>query len=277
MVVDIPSLRNEFDGPHHLITTSDNQILFLRKWESGKHETKNTAILLFHGITAYSGPYGLITKPLTELGFTIYGLDLRGHGLSDGNRGDYPSKERLLKDLSETIQFVKQFHSSVVIMGHSLGVFSSSIALINCLENIDGVVLLSAARTTRPSAYPPMSTAQKLKIFLNSVFRPSKPVIHYYRDGMVGLDDPLFNFHYTYRFMKITSSRDFILPDLQSMPVFVGIGDQDELFSVENCRSLYDEIQSSNKTFHVAIDGKHSEFPRGSMDPLGPWLDENFD
>ena len=277
MTLDIPSLRNDFEGPHHLITTSDNQILFLRKWEAEKAEAKDTGILLLHGITAYSGPYGLITKPLTELGFNIYGLDLRGHGLSDGNRGDYPSKERFIKDLCESIQFVKQMHPKVVLLGHSLGVLSSSIAINNCLENIDGVVLLSGARTTRPDAYPPMSTGQKLKIVFSSIFRPSKPVFHYYRDGMIGLDNPLFTFHYTYRFMKIALIRDFTYPNLGSMPVFVGVGDSDELFSVEDCQALYDEVPSTNKMFHVVVGGKHSDFPPGSWAPLGNWLDEQFD
>ncbi|MFW9926591.1 MAG: alpha/beta fold hydrolase [Candidatus Thorarchaeota archaeon] len=277
MTLDIQKLRGEFDGPHHLLTTSDSQTLFVRKWISKNSDTKDTGILLLHGITAYSGPYGLITSPLTQLGFNVYGLDLRGHGLSDGNRGDYPSKDRFIKDLCEAIHFVKQIHPKVVLLGHSLGVLSSGIALGNCLESIDGAVLLSGARTTRPDIYPSMSTLQKLKILFSSIFRPSKPVIRYYRKGMVGLDDPLFNFNYTYRFMKVVQGRDFIIPDLDDMPVFVGIGDGDELFSVDACQSFFDEIQSTNKMFHVAVGGKHSEFPPGSLDPLGPWLDEQFD
>jgi len=277
MTLNIPSLRKEFEGPHHLLTTSDNQILFLRKWEPGMEEIKDTAILLFHGITAYSGPYGLITKPLTELGFSVYGLDLRGHGLSDGNRGDSPSMNRFVKDLCESIQFVKQLHSKVVLLGHSLGVLSSLIALNNCLENIDGAALLSGARITKSNLYAEMSLTQKLNILLNSIFRPSKPVIRYYREGMIGLDNPLFNFSYTYRFMKIVSLRDFTFPELGEMPVFVGIGDNDELFSVEDCRALFDEVPSTNKMFHIAVGAKHSEFPPGSWDPLGRWLDEQFD
>jgi alpha-beta hydrolase superfamily lysophospholipase len=277
MMLDIPTLRSEFEGPHHLITTSDNQILFLRHWESARAEAKSTAILLFHGITAYSGPYELMTKPLTELGFNVYGLDLRGHGLSDGNRGDYPSQDRLVKDLCEAIHFVKHRHEKVVLLGHSLGVLTSWTALHNCGENIDGSVLLSGARTTRPNAYPSMSLTQKLKIVFSSIFRPGKPVIHYYREGMVGTDDPLFNFHYTYRFMKVVMNRDITFSELGDMPVFVGIGDNDELFSVEACRALFDEVPSTNKKFHVFEGGKHAEFPPGSMEPLGVWLSDHFD
>ncbi|MFX1485177.1 MAG: alpha/beta hydrolase [Promethearchaeota archaeon] len=277
MNLDIPKRRREFDDPHLLLTTSDNETLFIRKWVSKKDDAKNTGILLLHGITAYSGPYSLIAGPIIELGYNVYGLDLRGHGLSDGNRGDYPSKERYIKDLCEAIHFIKQIHPKVVLLGHSLGVLSSVFVLGNCLENIDGVVLLSGARTTRPDVYPSISTLQKLKILLNSIFRPSKPVIQYYREGMVGLDDPLFNFNYTFRFMKIAQTRDFVFPDLGSMPVFVGIGDSDQLFSVEACQSFFDEIPSTNKKFHVAAGGTHTEFPPGSLNPLPIWLDEQFD
>ena len=277
MKVDIPTHRKEFDGPHHLITTSDNQILFLRTWQAAGEVTKKSAILLLHGITAYSGPYGMIAKPLTELGFTIYGLDLRGHGLSDGNRGDNPGIDRFSKDLCEAIEFVRNLHPKVVLLGHSLGVLSSMIAISNCLDGIDGAVLLSGARTTRPSAYPSISTSDKLKILINSILRPSKPVVHYYRDGMVGLDDPLFNFYYTYRFMKIVRLRDFTFPDLGNMPVFVGVGDNDELFSIEACQALHNEIPSQNKMFHVVKDGRHTEFPAGGWEPLGKWLDKQFD
>ena len=276
MTVDIIALRNKFETAHHLLTTSDNQTLFLRIWEPQGETRKDSAILLLHGITAYSGPYGMIAEPLAEKGFTVYGLDLRGHGLSDGNRGDNPSMERFVKDLCETIAFVKQHHTKVVLLGHSLGVLSSLIALNNCLENIDGAALLSGARTTRPHALPEMSIIQKLKILVSSLVNPSKPVIKYYREGMIGLDDPLFNFNYTLRFMKIVRLRDFEFPEVENLPVFVGIGDSDELFSVEDCQALYDEIPSTDKIFHVVKDGTHTEFPPGGWDSLADWLDGHF-
>jgi len=276
MTVDIIALRNKFEGPHQLLTTSDNQTLFMRIWEPQGATLKDSAILLLHGITAHSGPYGMITEPLAEKGFTIYGLDLRGHGLSDGKRGDSPNMGRFIDDLCEALAFVKERHAKVVLLGHSLGVLSSLIALNNCLENIDGAALLSGARTTRPNAYPKLSGSQKLKILLSSFFRPSKPVISYYREGMVGLDDPLFNFAYTLRFMKIVNSMDFEFPDVEKLPVFVGIGDSDELFAVEDCRTLYDEIPSEDKMFHIIEGGKHAEFPPDSWDPLAGWLDEHF-
>ena len=277
MTVDIIALRNKFETPHHLLTTSDNKTLFMRMWEPQGETSKDSAILLLHGITAYSGPYGMIAEPLAEKGFSVYGLDLRGHGLSDGNRGDSPSMERFIDDLCETLAFIKQHHTKIVIMGHSLGVLSSLIALNNCLEHIDGAVLLSAARKSRPQAYPKMSIGQKLKILLSSIIRPSKPVIDYYREGMVGLDDPLFNFKYTFRFMKLVNLVDFKFPEIENLPVFLGIGDSDELFAVEDCQKLFDEIPTEDKMFHVIKDGKHAVFPPDCWGPLIGWLEGHFD
>ncbi|MCK4279084.1 MAG: alpha/beta fold hydrolase [Candidatus Thorarchaeota archaeon] len=276
MTLDVSKLRQQFEGPHHLITTSDSQTLFLRKWEPYGEIKRKQAVLILHGITAHSGPYSMIGEPLAKSGFTVYGLDLRGHGLSDGVRGDYPSKDRFVKDICETIAFTAQLHNTVVLLGHSLGVLSSVLAMSSCLENIDGVILLSGARTIRPEAYPQISVLQKLKIALWSLFSPSKPVIKYGRDGMVGLDDQLFNFRYTLRFMRIANIGNIEVSKELHIPFFVGIGDSDELFSVDSCREIFEEIPSDSKEFHVFLGGKHAEFPEGSWVPLVTWLEKTF-
>ncbi|MHA2143424.1 MAG: alpha/beta hydrolase, partial [Candidatus Thorarchaeota archaeon] len=142
MTLDIKSLREGYKEPHHLLATSDGVTLFLRKWEPKTKTPQQSAILLLHGLTAYSGPYAMIAEPLAERGFMVYGLDLRGHGLSDGNRGDAPSEERFVKDLCETIEFVSERHERVILIGHSLGILSSMFAMKHCLKKISGSVLL---------------------------------------------------------------------------------------------------------------------------------------
>lgn len=276
MTLDIIGLRKEYEEPHHLLVTSDGVSLFLRKWEPKIETPRQTALLILHGITAYSGPYAMFAEPLSEQGFTVYGLDLRGHGLSDGNRGDCPSKERFVKDLCETIAFVKERHERVVLIGHSLGVLSSIFAINHCLKNISGSVLLSGGVATRAGVIREMSLAQKLKILFSSILSPSRPVIKYHREGMQGLDDPLFNFRYTLRFIRLVSFGNIEFPEKLDFPVFVGVGDSDELFSVDSCRELYESIPSDSKEFFVAEGAKHAEFPDGAWNPLVEWVDNNF-
>jgi acylglycerol lipase len=277
MTLDITKLREEYDNPHHLFVTSDGVTLFIRKWEPKTETQRRSAILILHGLTAHSEPYSDVAEPLAERGFTVYGLDLRGHGLSEGNRGDCPSEERFVKDLCETIEFVKEHHENVVLLGHSLGVLSSVLAMNHCLKNINGAALMSAGLGLRPGATQEFSLGQKLKILFSSIFAPSKPVVTYDREGLVGRDDPLFTFKYTLRFLRMVKFEDITFPDKLDFPVFVGIGDSDELFSVESCRALFEAIPSDSKEFYVAEGSKHAEFPEGAWNPLVVWMDSKFD
>jgi len=274
MGIEVKKLRANFKEPHHLIVASDGKILFLRAWYPAS-ESKN-AILIFHGITAYSEPYKMIAEPLKKEGYAVFGLDLRGHGFSDGLRGDYPNRERLIKDLCETISFLKQKYSNLIIFGHSLGVVSAIIASNHCIDKIDGLILLSAGTEVKTGVYTPLSMKQKLKILLSSIFKPSKPVISYYRDGMTGLNDPIYNFNYTLRFMKIFSPKKIKFPDSLNIPVILGVGDQDEIFTVDSARNLLNKINCKNKEFFVIQSGKHAEFPVSGFKPVLEWLNKNL-
>ncbi|NHJ25501.1 MAG: alpha/beta fold hydrolase [Candidatus Lokiarchaeota archaeon] len=271
----IKQLREEFNDPHYLVATSDDKSLFLREWSPAK--PSDIVILIFHGITAHSGPYAEMAKIFNNHGYSVLGLDLRGHGLSDGNRGDYPSKERLLKDLEEVIQFVKTKFSRIILLGHSLGVITSLIASYEWMDQIDGLILLSAGKEVRPGVYKKISLMKKLKIVFSSLLNPNKPVIHYYREGMLGLDDPLFNFNYTFRFMRIFDAKKLELSKKIHLPIIHGIGENDELFSIESAQELFNQITTDDKVFFIMKGAKHAlGFSEKSLDDLINWMKIKF-
>jgi len=275
MGIDAKKLREEFKEPFDLVHTSDGITLFLRKWEP--QNPSNKAILILHGITAYSGPYELFADAISKTGFTAIGLDLRGHGLSDGIRGDYPSKERLISDLVETVSYLKKQFSTLILFGHSLGVLTALLAKLNSIERIDGLILLSAGITTRPGVYKSPSVLQKLKILFSSILRPSKPVINYYREGILGLDDPLFNFKYTLRFMRLVGFKDLDLSEDLECPILLGVGEHDELFSVDSAQSLLDELPSKDKKFFIMPGAKHAvQFTEEKFKEIKSWLNAKF-
>jgi alpha-beta hydrolase superfamily lysophospholipase len=216
----------------------------------------------------------MLGVPLSKIGYTVYGLDLRGHGLSGGIRGDYPSNERFVKDLGESILFLKEKHPTLILLGHSLGVLTALIASNFYLKDISGLILISAAREAKPGVYNKMAISTKLKILLSSIIKPSKPIISYYRDGMTGVNDPLYNFKYTLRFMKIFNVKKLNIPDKFEIPI--AIGEHDEIFSVESARSFFDEIPSENKRFIILPGAKHAEFSEGSWKELISWLSSTF-
>src|SRR5580765_2539498 len=94
-------LRKNFSGTHDQFTTQDGVTLFLRRWnpDSLTPAKKGIAVLIFHGFTAHSGAYNMAGSPISAAGYSTFGLDYRGHGLSDGIRGDSPGKDRWISDL----------------------------------------------------------------------------------------------------------------------------------------------------------------------------------
>ncbi len=272
--------------------TSDGRTLFLRRWEAAA--PSRTAFLVLHGITGYSGPYGpLLAREVADAGFPAFGLDLRGHGLSDGRRGDIPGRERLLADLGETLSFVKAKVPQVVLLGHSLGALNAILAVNTYPDRVDGLVLISAARQVRRGVYAKPKGRALLKTLLGGTLLRHTPLIEYRRAGMTGAGDPLFNFLYSARFMStlfgapaLTVARMFRDGDLDSpnlrfrgairVPVLVGVGDGDELFSVESARTFFDSIEASDKEFVVIPGAKHAVFPPGCWGPLVAWAKRKF-
>ena len=285
-------LREQYDGPHDLIHTSDGKTLFLRRWDA-KEEPK-ASVLIFHGITAHSGPYGrIVADQLCGAGYNVFAIDLRGHGLSDGRRGDYPSEERFVKDLRETVAFTRSRSKKLVVLGHSLGALAAIVATKEDPENVDGLVLVSAARRIRTGVYPRPAAGAMAKIMLGvEIFRGS-PEIEYRREGQVGFDDPLFTFRYSVRFYSILygvgalramgMSRSGVIdsPNLAfdaklGIPLFVAVGDKDELFSADAARDFCESIVCDDKEFHVIQGARHAVWPEGAFTPLVDWLGRKF-
>ena len=290
--LDVRRLRDEFREPHELVRTSDGAVLFLRHWVASGGS--RSAILLLHGITAYSEPYGkLLAEDLARAGVDVFGLDLRGHGRSDGVRGDYPSGERLASDLGETVAFLKDRFATVVVLGHSLGILSAAVAVRQRPDAIDGLVLLSGGRQVRPGAYAKPTARAALKALLGVALFPRRRLIEYRRTGMVGTDDPLFNFRYSARFfsaiygmspgsvLKMMRRNTIDSPNLKALgkrdiPVWLGIGDQDEVFAVDSARAFFDSLPFGRKEFVVLPGGRHTSCPPGTWTPLVTWLRDRF-
>lgn len=247
-----------------------------------------------HGITAYSGPYGpMIAERLAAHGYDVFGMDLRGHGLSDGKRGDYPSAERLVKDLTETMVQVKKRSKKLVVMGHSLGALSAVLAQKNNPTDVDGLVLLSAAKRIRTGVYPKPKTGAVLKTLIGVALLRGSPLIEYRRSGQIGLDDPLFNFHYSARFytalygvgalkvISMLSSGIIDSPNLTfdgrlMIPLFIAVGDQDELFAADAVKEYCDGIDSGDKESHLISGMRHAVWPADAYVPLADWLRRKF-
>jgi acylglycerol lipase len=290
--VDVGRLRAASRVPHDLLRTSDGRTLFLRRWDASGPPP--VSVLLLHGITAYSEPYGPgLAEPLARAGVTVFGMDLRGHGLSDGVRGDYPSRERLAQDLAEAVAFAKARSTRLVVVGHSLGALSAGLAEQAAPAEIDGVVLMSAGRRIRRGVYPRPGPGAFLRTLLGVALLRGRPLIEYRREGMGGRTDPLYNFRYSARFYSAMYGVP-VLPLLRQLregaiespnlrfqrtlrvPLLVVVGDRDELIPVDSARELFELVDATDKEFLVVPGGRHTVFPPEVPDCLRAWLAHRF-
>lgn len=273
------NLRQNFTGPHHLITTADGETLFLRRWNPDSSKVKKgIAVLIFHGITAHSGAYDMGGKPISAGGYPTFGLDYRGHGLSGGNRGDSPGKERWIADLVEAVRFIKGLgYPKVIILGHSLGVASAICAADAIPNEIAGLVLLSGAYEGRKGVTKEPTFFEKARVFASSVFRPSHQAYEYYREGMTVTKDSLFNLRYTLRFLTMLNVKELRLPKTLNVPVLVGIGDKDELFEIDKVKAFYNLVPGNKKEFLVMKNTTHAKIPVESWEQVVTWLNKTFD
>jgi len=272
-------LREKYTGPHNLFTATDGETLFLRRWDPDSVEPakKNIAVLIFHGFTAYSGPYNMAGLPISKGGYTTFGLDYRGHGLSGGNRGDNPGKDRWIADLAESVKFIKGLgYSKVIVLGHSLGVAAAICAADAVPHDIAGLVLLSGAYESRKGVSQQLSFFQKAKLLSSAIFRPSYRAVEYYREGMTISVDTLWNYRYTPRFVMMLDVKKLRLPPDLNIPVLVGVGDKDELFAIDKVKDFYNLIPGNQKQFFVMKNATHAKIPVECWEEIVAWLNKTF-
>jgi len=80
-------------------------------------------VCLVHGIGEHVGRYPHVAAALNQAGFAVIGLDLRGHGRSEGPRGFTPSYDAYLDDMDLLLGEARSRYPGgrIVLYGHSLG------------------------------------------------------------------------------------------------------------------------------------------------------------
>ncbi|XVG95451.1 alpha/beta fold hydrolase [Eubacteriales bacterium KG127] len=112
-------------------------------------------MIIIHGIGEYAGRYDRLASILGEDKIRIYSMDLPGHGMSTGIRGDASPRYEVLEYIDQLVACVKEKYPNLptVLYGHSMG---GNIALDykyrgNLAGELDGFIISAPwIRLVRP-------------------------------------------------------------------------------------------------------------------------------
>ncbi|MFM7366127.1 MAG: lysophospholipase [Cuspidothrix sp.] len=122
--------------------------LYYQSWHPGG-EVKGILVLI-HGFGGHSGVYKTIVEYLLSKRYAIYGLDLRGHGLSQGQRGYINTWSEFRDDLQTFLNLIQNQQPGypIFLLGHSMG---GVIALDYTLYYVEDKSALSGVIAFAPS------------------------------------------------------------------------------------------------------------------------------
>ncbi len=128
------------------LAMSDGVKLFYRAWRGD--ETAPTLVLL-HGLGAHTGWFIDMGNELHARGLTVYAMDHRGFGRSEGPRGHVRDGAVYLRDISAFLAEIHKRHaaSPLFILGHSMGgIFALNVAADDSARErplLAGVILMN--------------------------------------------------------------------------------------------------------------------------------------
>ncbi|MGF6376192.1 alpha-beta hydrolase superfamily lysophospholipase [Clostridiales Family XIII bacterium PM5-7] len=88
------------------------------------HCTHPTQVMcVLHGIGEHAGRYKRMAEKLEQEGIAMVSMDLRGHGISTGVRGDAAPRDEVLADVDALIESAQKLYPGlpITLYGHSMG------------------------------------------------------------------------------------------------------------------------------------------------------------
>jgi acylglycerol lipase len=116
-------------------------------WQGWVPAEVTGVVIIVHGIAEHGGRYAHVGRRLAAEGYATYVHDHRGHGRSDGTRGNIERMSTVLTDLETMIRSVAGRHPGLpmFLYGHSMGGLITLSYLTGSPAELRGVVLSASA------------------------------------------------------------------------------------------------------------------------------------
>ncbi len=218
-------------------------------------------LLVVHGLAEHSGRYMNLVNLLVPSGHAVYGMDLIGHGKSDGKRAYVERFQEYTKTLKTYFDMIRAWQPKrpIFLIGHSMGGLISGAYLLKHQDELAGAVL------SGPSIKVPDNISQAI-IFIGKMLSIIMP-----KAGLIKLDpggvskDPAVVESYVNDPLVFTGKATArlgaeLIKTMQevtkqaakiTLPILIAQGSDDKLVDPGGARLLYDSIRSTDKTIKI--------------------------
>ena len=243
-------------------------------------------LLLVHGLGSHSGTFAYLAEYLMSRGYALYGVDLRGHGRSHGQRGFVEAWQDYRTDLQGFIQLVdlQTSNCNLFLVGHSLGAVVVLDFVMRVQPRLAGAIALAPA--LGKVGVPPVKLAvgQLLstiwpRFTLDTGIDPAAGV----RDPALleeFLQDPLRHTKGTARLVtEFFDTVEWIQthPECLQVPLLILHGESDPIALAEHSASFVEQVphlDASHRAYPQCFHDIHRDLECDSVvEDLVDWLD----
>jgi alpha-beta hydrolase superfamily lysophospholipase len=268
----------------HQISAADGTMLYVTDYLLPASQALGSVVLM-HGLGEHSGRYRHVAAFFNECGLSVRCYDHRGHGRSQGKRGDVINGDPILQDAEIIIDdFSARFYEPPFLFGHSMGgLFAARFALAR-MSQLRGLILSSPALSLRLSAFQ----ARMLKVM--HALAPSLGVPNGLSPSFLSHDakvvaayraDPLVHGRISARLLRsMLTSIDYCQARAGSLaiPTVMLVAGDDRLVDPEGSRRFFAHLPPGIAQLHV-YDGMYHEIfnELDSQRPLADlktWLEQ---
>ncbi len=258
--------------------------IWYQRW---RPEDPKAAIALAHGLGEHSGRYGNMLACVGPQGYAVYGLDLRGHGRSEGQRGHVERFGDYIADYGRLVGLMRAEEPElpVFLYGHSVGGLIALRYAMDFPQGLAGVIGSGPALRRRFDAPLPKLLLARLLSLLWPTFSlrsglPAEQLSHDPQVVAAYRADPLVHDLVTPRlYTEVTSAGEQALADASKLkaPCLLLQAGDDGLVDPRTTRQFYDRLTVQDKTLHIYEGFRHeghNEPDRGRwLGDMVAWLD----
>ena len=261
-----------------------------------EHDPYAPTIVFIPGTAIYALCYGELLYKLGMSGFNIVAFDPRGHGQSEGTRGDYTISE-IMKDAENVITYaINRFNNKVSLMGSSQGgIVAFYMAAKD--ERLNSVICqnfadLTAPETIQIARHPRLFKYIKFLIVkaggvipnaqipITSYIDLDKIPVKYFGSAKNFMEsDPLALKTVSLRALQSLAHTEITKPVEQiKVPVMVLQGTADSIFPVSYTQSIFDRL-TCKKRFSLFPGKSHAvlhEDAEHVIPEINSWLHEIY-